>query len=135
MLLLFLACSSSPTRTVIRFTPTLRTQLAVNSSRASYPLSHHGFGTPCTPSLGYCGYVDPSTGQGVCTAEGNGSFAYPFAPMDAILSELPEAYRVTAQYLVPPSKFRSSGYERATSKAGFVIMFIGCVTTAATFLA
>lgn len=84
---------------------------------------------------GYCGYVDPATGQGVCTAEGNGSFAYPFKPMAAILAEIPPQYRTTAQFLVPPSKFRSSSYEASTSRAGFIMVFIGSVTTAVTFLA
>jgi len=84
---------------------------------------------------GYCGYVDPASGQGVCTAEGNGSFAYPFAPMDAILAEIPSTYRPTAQYLVPVSKFRDSGYEKSTSRAGFIFIFIGSLTTALTFLA
>jgi hypothetical protein len=84
---------------------------------------------------GYCGYVDPASGQGVCTAEGNGSFAYPFAPMDAILAEIPSQYRTTAQFLVPPSKFRNSGYETATSRAGFYFIFIGSVATGVTFLA
>jgi len=84
---------------------------------------------------GYCGYVDPASGQGVCTAEGNGSFAYPFAPMDAILAEIPSQYRTTAQFLVPPSKFRDSGYETRTSRAGFYFIFIGSVATGLTFLA
>ena len=89
----------------------------------------------CMKLQGYCGYVDPASGQGVCTAEGNGSFAYPFAPMDAILAEIPSQYRVTAQFLVPPSKFRDSGYERRTSHAGFYFIFIGSVATGVTFLA
>lgn len=84
---------------------------------------------------GYCGYVDPASGQGVCTAEGNGSFAYPFAPMDAILAEIPSQYRTTAQFLVPPSKFRDSGYETRTSRAGFYFIFIGSIATGLTFLA
>lgn len=86
-------------------------------------------------AAGYCGYVDPSTGQGVCTAEGNGSFAYPFAPMDAILAEIPSQYRITAQALVHPSTFKNSAYERNTSRAGFIFIFIGSITTALTFLA
>jgi len=84
---------------------------------------------------GYCGYLDPASGQGVCTAEGNGSFPYPFAPMDAILAEIPSQYRTIAQLLVPLSKFRDSEYETRTSRAGFYFIFIGSVATGLTFLA
>jgi len=84
---------------------------------------------------GYCGYVNPNSGQGVCTAKGNGSFAFPFAPMDAILAEIPSQYRTTCQFLVPPSKFRDSGYEAATSRAGFYFIFIGSVMTGLTLVA
>jgi len=86
---------------------------------------------------GHCAYVNKSMGLGLCTAEGNGTFGYAFAPLDVLLSDIPsgdKTYRQTSQLLIPPSTFKDSTYERTTSRAGFYLIFIGSISTALAFI-
>ncbi|KAF8319369.1 hypothetical protein DL93DRAFT_2164581 [Clavulina sp. PMI_390] len=86
---------------------------------------------------GYCGYINPASGEGVCTAEGNGSFAFPLDILHVIGAEIPPADQTVAELTIEeaPGKIKDSNYDVNTSKAGFVFVFFGTVATFLTFLA
>ncbi|KAF9519787.1 hypothetical protein BS47DRAFT_1287895 [Hydnum rufescens UP504] len=71
---------------------------------------------------------------GICTAEGNGTFGYAFAPLAVLLNDTPPKYQTISQLLIPPSSFKNDQYNRATSKAGFYLIFIGSLATALAFV-
>ncbi|KAF8344081.1 actin cortical patch SUR7/pH-response regulator pali [Cantharellus anzutake] len=84
---------------------------------------------------GYCGFIDRASGAGVCTAEGNSSFGYPFNPKGAIIADAPANYTTLLDLLIQqPTPFGMIDRNKSTSVAGFAFIFIGSLSTALAFL-
>jgi len=79
--------------------------------------------------------MDRSRGLGLCTAEGNSSFGYPFDPKGAIIADAPSNYTTILNFLIQENTpIGMVGRNKMTSSAGFAFIFMGSLSTALAFL-
>jgi len=84
---------------------------------------------------GYCGYTDLAAGAGLCTAEGNSSFGYPFDPKAAIIADARSNYTTLLDLLIQDTTpIGMVGRNKSASVAGFAFIFMGSLSTALAFL-
>ncbi|KAG8905253.1 hypothetical protein FRB99_000368 [Tulasnella sp. 403] len=81
---------------------------------------------------GYCTYEDAQLSGAQC---GNHSFATTFTPMDVILSDTPDPYKVPWVTLVPNfSGFKNSATLANMTRAAFYFLFIGTLFAGAALI-